>query len=265
MPSSQAAGGECRGPGSPAHVGNGAPDGARRRRWRGAVAAVATGAAAALLAASAVAAVQRAELVVGRAGGRQQRLQALWNAAADDDLVVGDRGLRWAGDRGNFEPRKWLESQRDAAEMRETAPLPTPGARRVFREDADHARNYQGAYVADNAIGVQVDALRAPTQMLRARTQGPAVSPHLEQLALLGAAGDPSSIAGWVGSAATRAELEYQMASSPVGWLGRDERTASQLMQTEKTQARRFVDALPDKLLKGPTAIQVIGRALNAH
>ena len=251
MSASLAAGGECWGTGSPAHVGNGAPGGAARRVWRGAVAAVATGAAAALLAASTVAAVQRAELVVGRAGGRRQHLQALWNAATDDDLVVGDRGLRRAVDRGNL--------------MRETAPLPTPGARRVFREDADHARNYQGAYVADNAIGVQVDALRAPTRMLRARTQGPARGAHLEQLALLGAAGDPSSIAGWVGSAATRAELEYQMASSPVGWLGRDERTASQVVQTDETEARRFADALPDKLLKGPTAIQVIGRALNTH
>ena len=41
--------------------------------------------------------------------------------------------------------------------------------------------------------------------------------------------------------------------------------TFSQLVQTDETQARRIVDALPDKLLKGPTAIQVIGRALNAH
>ena len=116
-----------------------------------------------------------------------------------------------------------------------------------------------------SALALQVDALRAPTRMLRARTQGPARGAHLEQLALLGAAGDPSSIAGWVGSAATRAELEYQMASSPVGWLGRDERTASQVVQTDETEARRFADALPDKLLKGPTAIQVIGRALNTH
>ena len=31
----------------------------------------------------------------------------------------------------------------------ESAPLPMPGKNRIFREDADHSRNYEGSYVTD--------------------------------------------------------------------------------------------------------------------
>jgi len=92
------------------------------------------------------------------------RLQELWNAAADDE--VG--GASFGSDKQDkaFLPRQWLASQHDDAEMRETAPLPMPGVKRVFREDADHDRNFEGSYVSDNSIGLQVDNLKAPEQML---------------------------------------------------------------------------------------------------
>ena len=92
------------------------------------------------------------------------RLQELWNAGADDE--VGGSGLGSEDQDKAFLPRQWLASQHDDAEMRETAPLPMPGFKRVFREDADHERNYEGSYVSDNSIGLQVDNLKAPEQML---------------------------------------------------------------------------------------------------
>jgi len=93
------------------------------------------------------------------------RMQQLWNAGADDE--VG--GSEFNGDDDSskgFSPRHWLASQHDDAEMRETAPLPMPGKARVFREDADHDRNYEGSYVSDNSIGLEVDTMKAPVQML---------------------------------------------------------------------------------------------------
>ena len=93
------------------------------------------------------------------------RFSQLWNAGADDE--VGGSDLSSDDDsHQSFSPRQWLASQHDDAEMRETAPLPTPGDNRVFREDADHSRNYGGAYVTDNSIGLQIDNLKAPVQML---------------------------------------------------------------------------------------------------
>jgi hypothetical protein len=77
---------------------------------------------------------------------------ALWNAGANDSA--------------DFQPRQWLVNQRDDAEMRETVPLPLPGDTRMFREDADHQRNFGGSYVNDNSIGLQVDNLKARTQQL---------------------------------------------------------------------------------------------------
>ena len=84
------------------------------------------------------------------------RFTQLWNAAVDDE----------AADDKIFSPRQWLADQTDDAEMKMTSPLPTPGQHRVFREDADHTRNYQGSYVSDPSIGLQVDNLKAPTEML---------------------------------------------------------------------------------------------------
>ena len=92
------------------------------------------------------------------------RMQELWNAAADDE--VGGSGFNNGDNSKGFSARQWLASQQDDAEMRETAPLPMPGFKRMFREDADHDRNYEGSYVSDNSIGLQVDNLKAPTQML---------------------------------------------------------------------------------------------------
>jgi hypothetical protein len=86
------------------------------------------------------------------------RFTQLWNAAADDE--DGD---------AIFNPRQWLASQHDDSEMREMAPLPAPGRKRMFREDADHERNFEGSYVADNHIGLQVDSMKAPTQMLASK------------------------------------------------------------------------------------------------
>lgn len=94
------------------------------------------------------------------------RLQQLWNAGSDDEVGSSQFHGDIDGDDKAFMPGQWLASQHDDAEMRETAPLPMPGLHRVFREDADHDRNYEGNYVSDNSIGLQVDNLKAPVQML---------------------------------------------------------------------------------------------------
>ena len=97
-------------------------------------------------------------------GARGPAPSALWNAAGEDSIRLRSQAL---GDL-------------DDAEVRETAQLPVPGVHRVFREDADHQRNYEGSYVSDNSIGLQVDALAGRAgrqQMLYQRGSWHALNP----------------------------------------------------------------------------------------
>eukprot|EP00960_Hanusia_phi_P066325 766376-Hanusia_phi.AAC.4 len=92
---------------------------------------------------------------------KKARFQQLWNAAANDDHFTG-----FKDNHGGYHPIQWLSKQKDDAEMHNWVSNPSPSLHRTFRTDADHQRNYEGSYVKDNSIGVEIDNLKAPETML---------------------------------------------------------------------------------------------------
>jgi len=237
--------------------------------------AVATGGFSALLAAAMMAMAVSPNILHGSSlvapVRAQQQLSQLWNAAANDEaggdyfdanpssffnmaretLALPPSAPPAAVSSPAPEPAlaelgspesvtgkqvQWLANQRDSDEMRQGQALPAPGKNRVFREDMDHQRNYEGSYVQDNSIGVRVDDLKAPTQMLDMTAE-------------------TSSIADWARRLVWHVELGKQTAEAPNGWLGKIEAKSHKEIATEEGTALRFAD---QKLLSGPTAIQEI-------